>query len=57
MNPEYAEELRGALGTICEVLGAENQILFVGVIQQYSRARNEVQGELRKRESTPRGVL
>ncbi len=57
MNPEYAEELRGALGTICEVLGAENQILFVGVIQQYSRARNEVQVELRKRESTPRGVL
>lgn len=45
------------IGALCEVLTMENGLLFVGTVGAYEPATGEISVELRKGESTPRGVI
>ena len=51
------EELLRLTGCLCEVLNEENRLLFVGRLQRYDQRERMLCVEVRKRESTPRGVL
>lgn len=45
------------MGAICEITTMENRLLFVGTIQAWHPLTNELCAELRRGESTPRGVI
>ena len=45
------------VGALCEVLTMENGLLFVGTVGTYEPATGEISVELRKGESTPRGII
>ena len=45
------------VGALCEVMTMENGLLFVGTVGAYDPAEGEISVELRKGESTPRGII
>lgn len=54
ISQNFASEYQG---TLCEVLTADNRLLFVGEIGHYDKAFNELQVNLRRGSSTPQGMI
>ena len=57
MSHKYEALLSSAVGAMCEVLTRENRVLFAAIIEEYDMGSSAICTELRKGETTPRGVL
>lgn len=54
MQPDLEQSIRPYIGSICEVLTPQNDLLLIGTLQRYSAAKNEVFIELYKGAVPPR---